>query len=109
MTIAPFAAGVLNPMMDSFLIGLILVHSHIGFEYAFLPTHTLRLLTILQCSSVIVDYAPKWRVPRARKLLDWARNLALVVVGVGWYEFETNDVGLTAGIKRIWTAKRLDE
>lgn len=31
-TIAPFAAGTLNPMMDGLLIGLILVHSHIGFE-----------------------------------------------------------------------------
>lgn len=26
------------------------------------------------------------------------------VVGWGYYEFETNDVGLTEGIKRIWKA-----
>ena len=32
MTVMPFATGVLNPMMDGLLIGLILVHSHIGFE-----------------------------------------------------------------------------
>lgn len=37
-------------------------------------------------------------------MLDWLRNLALVVVGWGWYEFETNDVGLTEGVKRIWKA-----
>lgn len=55
-------------------------------------------------SSVITDYLPKWRVPRARKFFDWARNLALVVVGWGWYEFETNDVGLTEAVKRIWRA-----
>lgn len=33
MTIAPFAAGSLNPMMDGFLISLVLIHSHLGFEY----------------------------------------------------------------------------
>jgi len=30
--------------------------------------------------------------------------LATVVVGVGLYEFETNDVGVTEAIKRIWHA-----
>ena len=30
--------------------------------------------------------------------------MATVVVGVGFYEFETNDVGLAEGIKRIWRA-----
>ncbi len=86
MTIAPFAAGSLNPMLDGALIGLVLIHSHLGFD------------------SVITDYAPKWRVPKSRRFLNIARNLALVVVGWGWYEFETNDVGLTEGIKRVWTA-----
>lgn len=55
-------------------------------------------------SSCITDYFPKWRVPGWRKFFNWARNIALVVVGWGWYEFETNDVGLTEGIKRIWKA-----
>jgi len=86
ITVAPFAAGSLNPLMDGLFIGLILIHSHIGFQ------------------SVITDYLPKWRVPRARKLFDWLANLALVVVGWGWYEFETNDVGLTEGIRRLWKA-----
>lgn len=30
--------------------------------------------------------------------------MATVVVGVGLYEFETNDVGVTEAIKRIWHA-----
>jgi len=34
----------------------------------------------------------------------WALRLGTVVVGVGIYEFETNDVGLTEGVKRIWRA-----
>lgn len=33
LTIAPFAAGSLNPTMDAFLCATILIHSHIGFEY----------------------------------------------------------------------------
>lgn len=33
LTIAPFAAGSLNPVMDSVLCALLVLHSHIGFEY----------------------------------------------------------------------------
>ena len=65
-------------------------------------THSDYSLTL--DSSIITDYAPSWRVPMSRKLLNWARNLALVLVGWGWYEFETNDVGLTEGVKRLWHA-----
>lgn len=43
-------------------------------------------------------------MPGVRKAFDWLNTLALVVVGWGWYEFETNDVGLTEGVKRIWKA-----
>lgn len=31
-------------------------------------------------------------------------NLATLTVGIGFYEFETNDVGLTEAVKRIWHA-----
>jgi hypothetical protein len=31
-------------------------------------------------------------------------NIATVIVAIGFYEFETNDVGLTEAIKRIWHA-----
>ena len=86
LTIAPFAAGSLNPLTDAILCGTLLIHSHIGFE------------------ALIVDYVPPKRLPKTRKLFDWGLKLATVVVGVGLYEFETNDVGLTEGIKRIWTA-----
>jgi succinate dehydrogenase (ubiquinone) membrane anchor subunit len=36
----------------------------------------------------------------------WALNAATVLAGIGFYEFETNDVGLTEGVKRIWQAKK---
>ncbi|KAK8194410.1 membrane anchor subunit of succinate dehydrogenase, Sdh4 [Zalaria obscura] len=86
LTVAPFATGSLNPTLDSLLIAGILIHSHIGFE------------------SVIIDYVPEHRMPRLRKLLMWALKAATVVVGIGFYEFETNDVGLTEAIKRVWKA-----
>jgi len=86
LTIAPFAAGSLNPITDAILCGAILIHSHIGFE------------------SIIVDYLPTKRVPKTRALFWWGLRAGTVLVGVGLYEFETNDVGLTEAIKRIWTA-----
>jgi succinate dehydrogenase (ubiquinone) membrane anchor subunit len=54
--------------------------------------------------SCITDYFPKHRVPGVRKLFEWLNVLAVFVVGWGWYEFETNDVGLTEGIRRVWKA-----
>uniref|UniRef100_G4XX50 Succinate dehydrogenase [ubiquinone] cytochrome b small subunit n=1 Tax=Zymoseptoria tritici TaxID=1047171 RepID=G4XX50_ZYMTR len=86
LTIVPFAAGSLNPVLDGTFIGMIIIHSYIGFQ------------------SAITDYFPSWRVPKTRKLADWANVAAVFLVGWGWYEFETNDIGLTAGIARVWTA-----
>jgi succinate dehydrogenase (ubiquinone) membrane anchor subunit len=86
LTIAPFAAGSLNPITDAILCGTILIHSHIGFE------------------SCIVDYIPSKRLPKTRLVFWWGLRAATVLVGVGLYEFETNDVGVTEAIKRIWTA-----
>ena len=86
LTIAPFAAGSLNPITDAVLCGAILIHSHIGFE------------------SVIIDYIPTRRLPKTRTAVWWGLRAATVAVGVGLYEFETNDVGVTEAIKRIWSA-----
>jgi len=73
-------------MTDAILCATILIHSHIGFD------------------ALIVDYLPAKRVPKTRALFNWGLRLATVVVGVGLYEFETNDVGVTAAISRIWKA-----
>ena len=54
--------------------------------------------------AIIIDYLPPKRVPKTRALFWWGLRAATVAVGVGLYEFETNDVGLTEGIKRIWKA-----
>ncbi|KAK3309705.1 CybS-domain-containing protein [Chaetomium strumarium] len=86
LTVAPFAAGSLNPTLDAILCATLLIHSHTGFQ------------------NIIVDYLPAYRVPRARKFFVWACNAATAVVGLALYEFETTDVGITETIKRIWTA-----
>jgi len=90
LTITPFAAGSLSPTLDAALIFGILVHSHIGFQ------------------SIVIDYIPIHKHPTLRKVFMWALNLATLVVAVGFYEFETNDVGVTEAMKRIWHAGQND-
>jgi len=36
--------------------------------------------------------------------LTWLLNGATLLVGVGLYEYETNDIGVTETVKRVWTA-----
>jgi succinate dehydrogenase (ubiquinone) membrane anchor subunit len=86
LTIAPFAAGSLNPTLDAVLCGAILLHSHLGFQ------------------QVVIDYIPPKAWPNLRRFFWWGLNLATLTVGVGLYEFETNDVGVTEAIKRVWKA-----
>ncbi|KAF2128038.1 succinate dehydrogenase-like protein membrane anchor subunit [Dothidotthia symphoricarpi CBS 119687] len=86
LTIAPFAAGSLNPVTDSILCALLVVHSHIGFE------------------SCIIDYFPKARVPKVRTAAMWALRAATLATGVALYSFETNDVGVTEAVVRLWRA-----
>ncbi|EAU34304.1 succinate dehydrogenase cytochrome b small subunit, mitochondrial precursor [Aspergillus terreus NIH2624] len=86
LTIAPFAAGSLNPVMDAVLCSLLVVHSHIGFQAS------------------IIDYFPERRVPKFRTFLNWLLRAFTLTTAVGLYEFETNDVGVTEAIKRVWKA-----
>ncbi|KAJ5091252.1 hypothetical protein NUU61_006122 [Penicillium alfredii] len=86
LTLAPFAAGSLNPVMDAVLCSLIVAHSHIGFQAA------------------IIDYFRPQRVPKFSSFLHWLLRGFTLTTAVGLYEFETNDVGLTEGLRRIWKA-----
>ncbi|ORY68593.1 CybS-domain-containing protein [Pseudomassariella vexata] len=86
LTMAPFAAGSLNPVMDAILCTTMLVHSHVGFQ------------------SIVIDYVPTRNYPKLRKACTWLLNAATVLVGIGLYEYETNDVGVTETIKRVWKA-----
>lgn len=86
LALAPFAAGSLNPGMDAMFCSLMLIHSHTGFQ------------------QIIIDYVPNSRYPGLRKFTMWTLNAATVLVAIGLYEFETNDVGVTETIKRVWKA-----
>lgn len=77
--------------MDAILVAALLVHSHIGFQ------------------ALVIDYIPTWQHATMRKIFGWLLNLATVVVGIGFYEFETNDVGLTEAIKRVWHAGKVND
>jgi succinate dehydrogenase (ubiquinone) membrane anchor subunit len=86
MTVLPFATGSISPVLDATLGATLLIHSQLGFE------------------SCITDYIPK-------RVYGSIHNYAMyllyggTVVGLyGLYKLETEDVGLTGTIKKIWNA-----
>jgi hypothetical protein len=54
--------------------------------------------------AAIVDYFPPKRVPKFRTTCNWLLRAFTLTTAVGLYEFETNDVGVTEALRRIWTA-----
>lgn len=86
LSVAPFAGGSASPVLDAALCSLLLLHTHVGFQ------------------AILIDYVPNSRYPGLRKSLTWLLNGATLLVGVGLYEYETNDIGLTQTVKRVWTA-----
>ncbi|KAG1781256.1 SDHD, membrane anchor subunit of succinate dehydrogenase [Suillus placidus] len=87
MTAAAFVtSGSSYPVLDG-LLGLSLVmHSHIGFD------------------SMIVDYVHKRKFSVLGPILTWTLRSATVGVLIGVYQFNTNDIGLTELIAKVWTA-----
>jgi succinate dehydrogenase (ubiquinone) membrane anchor subunit len=61
-----------------------------------------RFLTCYRAS--IIDYFPTRRVPKTATFLNWLLRGFTLTTAIGLYEFETNDVGVTEAIKRIWKA-----
>lgn len=88
LTIAPFIAGSLHPVTDAILAATLIVHSHIGFQ------------------SCIIDYFPCREFPKLGSMMHWVLRVSTILVLLGFYEYNTNDVGLTETIRRIWTAKK---
>ncbi|KAL0636981.1 membrane anchor subunit of succinate dehydrogenase, Sdh4 [Maublancomyces gigas] len=86
LTVAPFAAGSVSPVTDAVFGAAVVIHSHLGFE------------------AMIIDYIPERKNPTARKAFMWGLKGTTVLVLIGLYEFQTNDVGITEGVKRFWKA-----
>nr|XP_031858786.1 uncharacterized protein CI109_005739 [Kwoniella shandongensis]KAA5525858.1 hypothetical protein CI109_005739 [Kwoniella shandongensis] len=72
--------------MDGILAVSLIVHSHIGFD------------------SCINDYVHKRKFPVLGPITAWALKIATGLSVWGVYEFNTNDVGLTELVRRVWTA-----
>ncbi|KAF8639025.1 hypothetical protein AX17_001777 [Amanita inopinata Kibby_2008] len=86
-TIAAFAAsGTQHPILDGLLGVSLVVHSHIGFD------------------CILVDYMHKRKFPILGPTMTWTLRTATVATLVGIYQFNTNDIGLTEFIAKIWTA-----
>ncbi|KAJ8664186.1 hypothetical protein O0I10_000465 [Lichtheimia ornata] len=75
-----------HPITDG-LLGVVLpYHIYLGFE------------------SCIVDYIPKREYPRMHKVANWSLASTTALVMWGAYEFNTNEIGLTEFIQRLFTS-----
>ncbi|KAH9999110.1 mitochondrial inner membrane protein [Russula vinacea] len=76
LTAAAFVtSGSPTPLLDGLLGISLIVHSHMGFD------------------SILVDYVHKRKFPTLGPLLTWTLRLTSLAVGVGVYQFNTNDIG----------------
>ncbi|PWN36642.1 uncharacterized protein FA14DRAFT_169617 [Meira miltonrushii] len=76
------ASGIL----DATLALTLVLHSHIGF------------------TASLDDYLHPRKFPKAGPFASWTLRAATVATLAGIYEFQTNDVGFTELISRVWTA-----
>ncbi|KAI7886027.1 CybS-domain-containing protein, partial [Lichtheimia hyalospora FSU 10163] len=75
-----------HPITDG-LLGVVLpYHIYLGFE------------------SCIVDYIPKREYPRMHKVANWSLASTTALVMWGAYEFNTNEIGITEFIQRLFTS-----
>lgn len=81
---APFIIGP-HPYIDFGLAFLLPVHCHLGMQ------------------QVVLDYYHKRNHPMLSKVLNgllWTFTLGATY---GLYRFNTTDVGITEGVRRVWT------
>ncbi|KAJ3111767.1 membrane anchor subunit of succinate dehydrogenase, Sdh4 [Phlyctochytrium bullatum] len=81
-----FIAGPL-PLVDLGLGVVLPLHCHIGFD------------------AIVQDYVPHRKYGALNTALTWTLRLSTALVLYGCYQFNTNDVGITAFVKRLWTGK----
>ncbi|CAK5269892.1 unnamed protein product [Mycena citricolor] len=87
LTGAAFATSPsVHPVLDGILGVSLVIHSHIGFD------------------SIVVDYLHTRKFPVLGVAAKWALRSATVGVLVGVYQFNTNDIGLTELISKLWHA-----
>ncbi|OCF35316.1 succinate dehydrogenase (ubiquinone) membrane anchor subunit [Kwoniella heveanensis BCC8398] len=83
---AAVSTGSAYPIMDGILAISLIIHSHIGFD------------------SCLVDYLHPRKFKLVGPLAQWLLKIATGLSVWGVYEFNTNDIGLTELVRRMWTA-----
>ncbi|KAL4072000.1 CybS-domain-containing protein [Scleroderma yunnanense] len=87
MTAAAFVtSGSSYPVLDGLLGISLVMHSHLGFD------------------SILVDYLHPRKFSFLGPLMKWTLRTATLGVLVGVYQFNTNDIGLTELIAKVWHA-----
>lgn len=81
----PFVTGSFAPVLDATFATLILAHAWIGFQ------------------SCIIDYIPTRVYGKQHDYAMWLLTLGTGFAAYGIYELESNDVGLTGLMKKVWT------
>lgn len=76
LIVTPFVTGTSTPVLDALIGTSVVLHSHIGFD------------------AMITDYIPKRHYPKSRTVFTWGLRAATIVVLIGVYEFEVNEVGM---------------
>ncbi|RKO82756.1 CybS-domain-containing protein, partial [Blyttiomyces helicus] len=87
LMIGAYAVGP-QPYIDLALGVVIPLHTHIGF------------------GAIIEDYLPQRRTGVIYKLANGTLYVATGLVLYGAYQFNTNDIGITAFVGRLWTGKQ---
>ncbi|WFD29145.1 membrane anchor subunit of succinate dehydrogenase, Sdh4 [Malassezia sp. CBS 17886] len=83
------ATGAKHGVSGAFDAGLSMVfilHSYLGFE------------------CMLTDYVHKRKFPIAAPISLWLVRGLTVATAYGLYEFNTNDIGITALVAKLWTA-----
>jgi len=79
-------SGTAHPILDGLLAVSLIVHSHIGFDAS------------------LTDYLHPRKFPIIGPLMTWLVRGLTAGALVGIYQFNTNDIGLTELINRLWHA-----
>jgi succinate dehydrogenase (ubiquinone) membrane anchor subunit len=76
LVVTPFVTGSSAPVLDALIGTSVVLHSHIGFD------------------AMITDYIPRRHYPNTYTVFTWGLRAATIVVLIGIYEFQVNDVGM---------------
>ncbi|KAK1924682.1 mitochondrial inner membrane protein [Papiliotrema laurentii] len=86
MGTAAVSTGSAHPILDGLLAVSLVVHSHIGFD------------------SILIDYLHPRKFALLGPLAKWVLRAVTGLAVWGCYEFNTNDIGLTELVARLWKA-----